>query len=155
MQLTAAVLDAEATIRTLLTSTPGWDVWRDDRTRRNPDRPTFIANHPGHHITLAIYVRPRRLRPTETPTSTHSPAGTRPVVWHPQLADDIEAWLHHPTPDTPGLLPHPDQDPGTRRERSAGPSRATRVRGRTGDRGVTTGDVTSEDTGSVAVAIRR
>lgn len=107
MRPTATILEAEQTIRALLADNKAWTTWHDDRTKRTRSTPTLIAIHAPTRIGLAIYLRPRRLHPSENPDTTRLPAGLHPVVWHPALAPDIRAWLLQPTENPPGLLTEP------------------------------------------------
>ncbi|MFH5822274.1 hypothetical protein [Georgenia sp. AZ-5] len=104
MRLTESVVMVEATVHGWMTSASGWWVYRDERTRRNPARPSFVALHPGLGITLAVYARPRRLHPSELPDPSVLPAGVVAAVWHPGVARQVRVWLSRPFEDPPGVL---------------------------------------------------
>jgi hypothetical protein len=109
MRITAAVIDAEVTVRGLFTDTPSWSVWTDDRTKRRPDTPNLIAAHHPDGTVLAVHVRPRRLYPSELPATRPAPAGALVVVWHPDMSSAIRQWLRSPAGAPPGLIDPPSE----------------------------------------------
>lgn len=103
MRLTEQILTAETTVLGLLDDDRNWAVWRDFRDRRD-HRPTLLAIHTPTKTLLAVYVRPRRLYPSEQPAIEWLPPGVLAVVWHPTMRADIRVWLTCPTTTPPGLL---------------------------------------------------
>jgi hypothetical protein len=103
MRLTDHILTAEQAVLALLDDT-SWAVWRDTRDRRNPHRPTALAIHAPTSLVLAVYIRPRRLYPSELPDATWLPADVLPVVWWPAAAHEIRSWLTRPDRTPPGLI---------------------------------------------------
>jgi hypothetical protein len=104
VRVTAQVLEVEAIISGLLTHAHGWSFWRVDGNKRQVHSPTFVACHVPSRQTLAVFVRPRRLYPSERPAVDWLPDPWVAVVWHPGLAKDIQAWLAYPVVDPPGAM---------------------------------------------------
>jgi hypothetical protein len=115
VRITERVLADEGTIAAVLADNPAWMVWGDIRDHRNPHHPTMLALHPPTGVTLAIYVRPRRVYPTETPDTSWLPPTLIPVVWYPALRPDIRAWLIRPDTTPPGSIGPADRPAGTGR----------------------------------------
>jgi hypothetical protein len=104
VRITERVLADEGTIAAVLADNPAWMVWGDIRDHRNPHHPTMLALHPPTGTTVAIYIRPRHLHPSEAPNPSWLPPTFIPVVWHPGLRAAIHAWLIAPQTTPPGLI---------------------------------------------------
>lgn len=105
MRVTLPMLELEAQLtEQLLTTARGWRWWRDLEPARKPHQPGHLAIHEPTGVGLAIYTRPRRLGPSETPTPMPLPTGVLPVVWYPKLRPQVAAWLTHQLGLPPGHI---------------------------------------------------
>jgi len=104
MRVTEQVLDNEVVVRGWLTHERGWFVWSDDRGKRERSVPTIVGCHLPSRLVIAVYARPRRLRPSEMPDTSWLPASWLPVVWHPGMHTEVRAWLAAPVTDPPGVV---------------------------------------------------
>lgn len=104
MRLTAALLDVDTTMRALVAGADGWTVYADTRTKRPSHTPSLLAIHTPTAQLVAIYVRPRKLHPSERPATNRLPANLDAAVWWPAIRDDISRWLAHPDGPPPGHL---------------------------------------------------
>jgi hypothetical protein len=106
MRVTEQVFDNEVVVRGWLTQQRAWVTWHDDRAKRERSTPTLIALHIPTHAVLAVYCRPRKLRPSEAPDVSWLPAGWVPVVWWPGMHKEVRAWLVSPDGRVPpGVVP--------------------------------------------------
>lgn len=95
MRVTEQVLVTEVTISGLLADARSWIMWSDPRGKRD-HQPAFVACHMPSRLVIAVFVRPRRLHPSEAPAVDWLPVGWLPCVWHPGLSAEIRAWLANP-----------------------------------------------------------
>lgn len=92
----------EAVIGGLLADARSWITWSDARGKRD-HAPAFIACHMPSRLVVAVFVRPRRLHPSEMPDASWLP-GWLPVVWYPAISADVARWLANPDGTPPGAL---------------------------------------------------
>ena len=105
MRVTEQVVVIEAFIGGLLADARSWTVWRADGDKRKLHEPTFVACHVPSRQTLAVFVRPRRLYPSERPDTSWLPADWVAVVWWPGMLKEVRAWLAVPTvTEPPGVV---------------------------------------------------
>jgi hypothetical protein len=100
---------AEAEIAGWLTHERSWFFWvdgRGGRSKRRRGRPSIMALHlpSDNRLEVAVYCRPRPLRPTETLDVSWLPAGWVPCVWHPGMRVDVCRWLTVPVTAPPGVV---------------------------------------------------
>jgi hypothetical protein len=74
MRVTEQIIDNEMVVRGWLTAERAWVTWHDDRAKRERSTPTLIALHIPSRLVIAIYARPRKLRPSEAPDVSWLPA---------------------------------------------------------------------------------
>lgn len=103
MRVTEQVVVVEAVIGGLLTDARSWIMWSDARGKRD-HAPAFIACHMPSRLVVAVYVRPRKLYPSEMPNASWLPAGWISVVWHPAMSAEIRSWLTVAVGEPPGVL---------------------------------------------------
>lgn len=104
MRVTERILDNEVVVRGWLTQRRAWVTWHDDRAKRERSTPTLVALHIPSRLVIAIFARPRKLRPSEAPDVSWLPASWVPVIWWPGMHIEIKAWLAAPVTDPPGAV---------------------------------------------------
>jgi hypothetical protein len=104
VRVTEQILDNDAAVRGWFTAERGWFVWSDDRGKRQRSVPTIVAVHLPSRMVLAIYARPRKLRPSEMPDTSWLVSSWIPVVWWPGMHIEVRAWLATPHTDVPGAV---------------------------------------------------